>query len=309
MSDKLPLILFSGGLDSTYLLYDTLKTTDCDILYVAGAQGSNKIKAELAAIEKLRAVFKQLLCGDDVKYRIRKFYQISIGPDGREGRQYGFSQPGQWIYGAYCCIDPALHSKLLVAYVQGDQINARVPFIQAAWDNLYQGCVNPTGEYQQIPLETPLVVSVTKQQILSVLPWELLEHVWVCELPETTEHENEFRPCGRCMACQRHYVERFVYRFHDRDIQAVVNSDRPPIVLPGDATVEDFLARAHERNLAINKAPVVTELGLQDLSNVIEVVPGRSEPGNVIGFPSCALPGVSGEYPPSGPVVIHHLET
>jgi 7-cyano-7-deazaguanine synthase in queuosine biosynthesis len=213
-NEKIPLVLMSGGLDSTTLLYRNLMgsdDTDVDILYVDGYQHGAKRVAEQRAIRKITRWF-----ADHSKERhIRKMNNLSIGQD-YIGVNTKFSQMNHWMFGALMMINGNRHSRLEIGTVAGDGINLYQHSMEEAWKHLQY--FTKIGD--PVPLATPLALW-DKFRLIDELPLELLDLVWVCELPvdengvgveftheavEKLEKDDSIPilPCGLCTSCVDH---------------------------------------------------------------------------------------------------------
>ena len=202
---KCPLILFSGGLDSTYLLSERLKVTDVDILYVKGPQGSVKSKQELQAREK---ILKWMEKNRPFKVRTSYIEDIS-GIYIHHNQQFG--QINSWFFSALNNCISHLHSSVEIAYVNGDDNNLMLPSIGYAWDHM---------QYVLFKDKTPLVFPlslVSKQKILDSISVDLYKLTWVCELAanESDTVIDKYKPCGKCEACLTRKTEEYKYKIRN----------------------------------------------------------------------------------------------
>lgn len=182
-----PLVLFSGGLDSTYLVSHLLQYGPVDILYVNGGQCKNKIAAEIKARDKLIAKLNQFY-----PHKIQAEYEI-LEPLYRHSPQSkAYTQPNAWIQGAYRILDKNRHSSLQIAYVSDDGagFGAVTNDIKDLWAATLK--VGYSGEH--VPLEFPLL-HTSKLEILEKLDKRLLQDIWVCELPINEKHCGDCKPC------------------------------------------------------------------------------------------------------------------
>lgn len=202
--EKIPLILFSGGLDSSFLLSERLKEGNCDVLYVNGPQGQVKADAELEARDK---IIDYLHLGRKGRVERRPLYDgqsINMVPV-----EHVAGQILAWFFAAMLEYDHRRHSKVEMAYISGDSANYDLPGVKQAWDILAT-----TIKKQAIPLEFPLIY-VTKQSIMERIDPELYSMVWVCETP--VNYKVEWRDklaakaCGECIPCLRRAAEEFVW--------------------------------------------------------------------------------------------------
>jgi len=217
---KVPLVLFSGGLDSTYLVYELLKHSPVDVVYCNADQHTNKIEAERIAREKIIAEFDTL----NTRFKVRNQYEadrfsLSQNP------AVLFQQPPAWIFGALSVIDPRKHSSLEVGYVSGDCALTYRHEMTRAWNALNELCLS-----ENLPLKMQLM-RWTKQDILGMIPDELRKLVWICELPKADLVENApIQACGTCAACERWEYEQMRFdrkRARDDAIMEALDSPEP----------------------------------------------------------------------------------
>lgn len=183
-----PLVLLSGGLDSTYLAFSLLQKTDIDVLYVKGRQSPLKIEAELQALENIYSYFKEFC-----PYRIINIFVSDVSHYYFDDSNIKFAQPSIWLFAAVNVIRKS-HSSLQMAYVLGDQITRYIDRISATWDNL----ISFTRHSDQ-KVEFPLLES-DKETIINNIPGELRKLTWTCELPRKLKN-GKFKECNHCPAC------------------------------------------------------------------------------------------------------------
>ena len=187
--DRIPLILFSGGLDSTYLVYEALNTSRVDLLYTAGPQGPYKEEAELLAQSKILKEIDKYSA-----FRVRDSIKAPPMDPSRCVEPF-LRQPIAWIYSALMTVDPRKHSEVQIGYILGDQASSVHHEITAAWDNL-----NKIAKLESVPLKMPLLRR-TKIMIYSSLPESVRPLLWHCELPVKKGRSKKWQACGKCEAC------------------------------------------------------------------------------------------------------------
>jgi 7-cyano-7-deazaguanine synthase in queuosine biosynthesis len=226
-NNRVPLILFSGGLDSTYLLQTKLAQGDVEVLYVKGVLHHNKMKMEKKRRTKIIEILEK-----QTGNKVRREHTIDLGimPFGNMEDQ-SFTQPPMWIMGALMVSDSRKHSELLIGYVSGDQIMPQLSHIQAAWEQLQY----VSKMHDNVRVDFPLRFD-TKHHILERINPEIMRQVWWCETPDMkyhfpkperkshlveTQEEREawyastqgtIRPCGRCEACHRMATTFFAWK-------------------------------------------------------------------------------------------------
>lgn len=198
---KVPLLLFSGGLDSSYMLQTYLEQGNVETVYVKGLIGEEKIAKELAARRKIIKVLQE-----KTGHYVLRDHVVDIGNifNGSMPDQ-GFAQPPMWIVGALQVSDHTKHSHLAIGYVSGDQVACMIPYIVATWDNLQY-----FAKGGRIPVEFPLQLK-RKTDILCQIWPQVVQHVWVCELPVWWRNGKrlyyydgaggQIKACGKCAAC------------------------------------------------------------------------------------------------------------
>lgn len=213
MVDRIPLILFSGGLDSTFLLEQELRKGPVDVLYVAASQSQIKIKAERLARRKLINTLERITGN-----HIRNEYDIDI-KSGCQTPDSTFQQPLMWLNGAFEISSSKIHSELQVGYVMGDQINAWLGSIERAWWSIQE-----FGKVTPIPLLFPLK-QFTKQDILNEIHPKLVSKVWICEMPTYTTIGNSvggedttYHTCKQCLPCKTMASQLYLWKLtHQED--------------------------------------------------------------------------------------------
>lgn len=198
-----PLLLFSGGLDSTYILEQYFKADiKLELLYVTGVIHPDKEKMEIRARQKI------------ISYLVKKYDRNVVVDDHErsathyQGTQVKYGQISPWLFSALQTVEPS-HTELLVGYVQGDSIMPDLHIVKEIWEKLC-GLVN----HHSIPLNTPLV-HTTKYDIMSYFRWaapELLKLVWTCETPLPGKRLPV--ACKTCTPCRT--LEREKYFFNKR---------------------------------------------------------------------------------------------
>jgi len=218
VSNKRPLVLFSGGLDSTFnMLRHTLEGESVDYVYIDGGQGKNKVNSEEATIDRILTALHEHARRKEKSVH----HRFSTHPLSKVNfcntPSAGWRQPIPWLVSALEVVDPEKHSVVEVSYVQGDEIISRIPELKAAWAAMWS--VTKIGEL--VPLEFPLK-DISKQAILCQMPEEIYKLTWVCELPimQTFAWPKSCIEYGRshnarCRACETRLVE--LYRFELRN--------------------------------------------------------------------------------------------
>lgn len=217
-NNRVPLILFSGGLDSTYLLQKKLQQGDVEVLYVRGVLHEKKMEMEQERREKIIEFLEK-----ETGNKVRKKHMIDLGPMPFGNMEdQAFTQPPMWMLGALMVSDVRKHTELLIGYVSGDQVMPVLAHIQSAWDQLQHIC----KQHAHVPVDFPLRFD-SKIHILHHMYPDLMRLVWWCEMPKTRHYSNptsyllpdveaedkgKIRPCNRCEACHRMAATFFTWK-------------------------------------------------------------------------------------------------
>lgn len=200
-NNKVPLILLSGGLDSSFLLQEKLKKGDVEILYVMGVLGKEKMHEERERRELIIKILEK-----DTGNRVRNSHCIDLGvtPFGDMADRV-LTQPSMWMVGALMVSDSRIHSELCIGYVLGDHISSSLGHVTNAWSALQSFSKSNANIEVTFPL-----MHTTKDDILRLIHPEVVRHIWYCEEPSkwlrtrpglpNLKH-TKTRPCGVCTSC------------------------------------------------------------------------------------------------------------
>jgi len=185
--EKPRLILWSGGCDSTLLLFDSL-VSGKDVRTIAVNHDQvlacpYEKRARRRLIKEFRARgYKFPHCEMTIKAAQRG---ITLG-DGA----HGLAQPNIWLFAGTGYLNDG--EELAVAYIRGDDIWHYMEWYKYAFTYLL--AINMKSCDLVFPLEW-----MDKGEIVTKLKLEgLFEHVWYCELPR-----KDGRRCGKCASCKR----------------------------------------------------------------------------------------------------------
>jgi 7-cyano-7-deazaguanine synthase in queuosine biosynthesis len=200
-----PLILLSGGLDSTALVYSKLKAgINVATMYIDGNQHQDKVIAEKATRKKILAEFQRMYDKREVEGRV--ISDVSDIVDERLIRAgadtFCLSQAWAWFSNAFTQADGFMHSSVEIAYVLNDSASSELYRLQEAWKILYASL----KKGPLVPLEFPFMRTY-KECLYDELPSRLRKLVWVCETPiitHTGTTKEKRHECGTCPACKRH---------------------------------------------------------------------------------------------------------
>lgn len=190
MSDEWNIIsvLWSGGLDSTYMIQHLLDSNPNNVVwayYVEIENNRDKVETEKNAIKTMTPILKQKYsnrfeyCGLACKFSIET-----------KGNLLAFYQMPLWISAVVCSTSDKV-KEIAIGYIMNDDAISYLDdfrYIVRSFDAISK------TPYPKIifPLS-----KINKEMINSKLDRELKRHVVWCEMPENS------KPCGRCHSCER----------------------------------------------------------------------------------------------------------
>lgn len=196
MKEKKILVSFSGGLDSTYLIYDNLKKGNRVAgVYTTIKNNENKSEVERYQIRELDKLFSQDFPG---MFELHMGTEISFS---WEVRNLHLKQISIWLlsllYDSYDC------DEVQIGAVMNDDLISFLDDIKKTWKSYSWLYDNP------IPLTFPLS-KTSKYEIVKNLPEKYKGLVVYCEDPIIIKHPDdnngtlEFRNCEKCQSCKRY---------------------------------------------------------------------------------------------------------
>lgn len=190
-------ILFSGGLDSTYLIHKNLSDGNAVTpIYITIENNVDKVKIEF---ERANKIWNLLLNKFNLYERtLQESIKVNVV---NCSNNLMFSQVPIWILGALYSVSCSSFDEIQIGYVNGD---SSIPFIS--------DFVKIWNSYKSISSEKlpPLVFPLTKKQkdqLWCELPDEIRQLTYFCESPRGTED------CGNCASCERYKYEKIFYRY------------------------------------------------------------------------------------------------
>jgi hypothetical protein len=181
------LILFSGGLDSTYLLDKNLKEGNHVVLvYTTIKNNSNKIKSELHAIGQIVEFYKNRYPNkiDNVIYNEVDVFGHCDG--------ILFKQLPIHIFSLLTMVD-SLQSEVQIGYCMNDDMVSYLPDLKNLYDS-YRPFLKDGAPDITFP-----VAKMQKENMFDSLPIEVQKLVFSCEDPIGL-----CEPCGKCHPCLRY---------------------------------------------------------------------------------------------------------
>jgi len=192
---KRVLVLFSGGLDSTYLIWKNLK--DGNIVtpvYIEIKNNETKSILEKNRIELLYKEFKK-----EFKESILRdiIYAVNVSVSAYEDSLY-FKQVPIWLFGMMF-LQSTNVDEIQIGYVSNDDAISYLSDIQKIYKS-YQVICEPMK-----PLKFPLT-KMKKYQMAKELPEQYLKLIISCENAKIIGSKDaefiEYEPCCECVPCK-----------------------------------------------------------------------------------------------------------
>lgn len=174
-------VLWSGGLDSTYLIFKNLQEGNSVTSYYVNIENNKeKTICEKNAIRKISKIFKlyDFKDGGDI-FKIKIFQSSNIF----------LKQVPLFIVSLVYLSD---FDSVQIAYCKNDDAISYLNEIKKIFYS-FKGI-----SHNKLPkLEFPLMKE-GKEDYYNLLPKEIRKNIWYCENP------HKMKPCNKCSPCERH---------------------------------------------------------------------------------------------------------
>lgn len=191
------LALFSGGVDSTYMIHQLLLTGPVEAVQIYYNQCVTMRDAEYEARKKIARWFHEESERGHLYPLVMKEFNVNIN-DGNMGWDFGHI-PHQ-ILAALHHTHNREYKSVAIGYVNGDDSVPVVGYIQKAWQYLVRAL--HLGDTPHPELTFPLIMT-DKSDIIARLHPQLLEMAVWCDFP--TPEGDGYKTCGGCESCIDHY--------------------------------------------------------------------------------------------------------
>lgn len=205
-------ILFSGGLDSTYMLHKALKENYkyIQLHYLTIENNHNKVQYEIKQAEQIVQKFKDLHPYVLISFHTRA--RFSLPANGN----VHFPQIPVWITGLLYSIDN--NADVWIGYCMGDQAISHLEDIKKVWRSY------SSLQESKSKLVFPLS-KIPKEVMMRELPNNIFQLTYFCENPSESENENTFVDCGSCASCKRAIYEGTFYVYNRNSHLAEIRSE------------------------------------------------------------------------------------
>lgn len=191
------LIPFSGGLDSTFLLYSALKNKeDVTPIYCNIKNNHDKVERE----EQQRDKILKLLDEEFGTYLSGMNHPTMTFQTTTTNFNLLLTQPPIFLTSILYCLDESI-KEVRIGYCMNDDAISFIPELKRIW-GAFQGIY----AYKLPKLTFPLMKR-KKTEYWRELPNEIFQETYFCECPDCGED------CGRCFTCKRSIHEGLFYRY------------------------------------------------------------------------------------------------
>ena len=181
------LVAWSGGLDSTYLIFHLLQQGhSVEAVYVELKNNEYKVKCELKAIEKITELLTEICISRKWDFRYKG---IATKIDAVYCTNLSFKQYPMWLLGLLSAVQDYT-DYVAIGYVMNDDAISYLCDFKNIWDS-YKPIV-----HKHVDLVFPLSKH-KKIEMYYDIPYNIRELLWVCEQPAVD------KPCGDCDPCKR----------------------------------------------------------------------------------------------------------
>lgn len=202
---KKVVVLFSGGLDSTYLVYDNLRKGNIVIPVYTNIENNESIqKHERRAVDILHEEFEKEF--GTMIHRVENPLDIKISAS----HSFALPQIPLWVFSAFCTnLDRV--DEVQVAYVMKDDAISYLNEIKRLF-NLTKQFMVRWKNYQKVKVTFPLS-KTSKYEIARDLPERYFKHTYFCEYPNVNERGEHTSDCGECSSCESVKKENLFYSY------------------------------------------------------------------------------------------------
>ena len=199
LGHRVPLLMFSGGWDSTYMLHLALQETDVEVLSVRHGYNMPSRWAEEKARQKILAYLGK---SKDYKHKVTWFGNAGgeehIGE--MDSTKLEYAQLFFHLQYLFDHCNPEHHSSVMLGFLLEDSTALVHDRVQVLWAQMWAvfrpSVANPP------PLKLPLALH-RKCNVVELMPVGLKKLVWSCNSPylRNTTKGVSSKPCGICASC------------------------------------------------------------------------------------------------------------
>ena len=200
------IVLWSGGLDSTYLVWYLLEHGyQVSTRYVEIQNNADKVKQELKARENILPLFRS--------YKNYRYDSIALSYNEERITESSmcFKQLPLFVF---ACASLSHSDAILISYVLNDDAISYISEFKKIYNSFM---LLSKDSFKIAKLHFPLITE-QKERFINELPIEILKHVTWCENPK-----EDGTICNDCAPCKRYYFlkDRINYCINPKPIEEI----------------------------------------------------------------------------------------
>ena len=196
------LVLWSGGTDSTYLIYKRLKNGEkVDAAYVNLLNNDTKVVRELKAIKALKKIFDRDFPEQFIYHGV--IFECDVK---QPGGLLVFRQMGIWIQAIISCCSE--FHEVSIGYSMGDDAISYLKDIKKTYKS-YKKFQNNEFPKLTFPLK-----KISKSEIFDYLPTEIVKLITTCE---GGDKKDNCGICHKCLLWKFYEVSGWIYGDKNRE--------------------------------------------------------------------------------------------
>jgi len=220
-------ILFTGGLDSTYLLYKNLKEGNhVDIIYTKIQNNPEKTQSEIHAIDEIIVEMNRLFSPCSISFKYNSV-EINALADGIRLKQL----PSHMLTVMHGIHD--LQSEVQLGYCMNDDMVSYIEDLKKLYESWMPFCA------PGMPNITFPLLKIHKIDMLRELPKSLRDLVFSCENPPEL-----CKPCGECDSCRKY---QYLSKSYGREIFEETRLLSKMVVIADDPAGIEYELKKHTK--------------------------------------------------------------
>lgn len=235
-------VLYSGGCDSTLVLYETLKEYKDSYTNVNTISFKSKQLAGSGVEAKKRKEFIKFCSNEGLN--VGEQLVIDLDDNGSNGFKTGpwaCPQPAIWLYNVLAFLP--VDSIVLTGYIRGDDFLTFDVFNN--WFNAYNGINNLFGK--NIMMYMPLAFRTKDFIIKELISNKIDKFTSYCENPINS------KPCGECESCNKHKAYYSLIKSDEKDEKKYRETIKAQLKLPVEEISTDITIPHKSKNKKLIK--------------------------------------------------------
>ena len=204
------LIPFSGGLDSTSILYNAMRNKErINITYIEISNNTVKTPVEVAQCKKIISLLNNEFSGYNLYFSASLVFGSNVSSP-----ELALKQPIIWLAGILYALRGD-ETEVRLGFCMNDDAISYVEEIKKIW-NSFQGLYDV-----KLPELTFPLMKSKKDMHYRELPNIIFQETYFCESPiDATNGEDSWKDCGECGSCTRSKNDGIFFRYNRNNDRA-----------------------------------------------------------------------------------------